>query len=63
MVMSITKSSSKIYKPKLYKEATNDLIYRQQWRKAIKKELQNLENHQMWVYNELLLGKKAIRSK
>lgn len=62
-MMSITESSSKIHKPKSYKEAINDPIHRWQWREAIEKELQNLENYQTWVYNKLLLGRKVIGSK
>ena len=42
----MTKVSSKIHKPKLYDQAINDLIYSRQWKKAIKEELQNLENYQ-----------------
>lgn len=45
IVMLIIESSSKIHKPKLYKEAVNDPVHRQQWREAIEEELQNLENH------------------
>ena len=60
MVMSITESSSKIHEPKLYEEAVNDLIHGRQWQKAIEEELQNLENHRTWIYNELPHDRKAI---
>lgn len=63
MIISITELKSKIYKPKLYKEVINNIIYGQEWQKAIEEELQNLENYQTWVYNKLLLSKKAIRLK
>lgn len=63
MMMSITKLNSKIHKPKLYKKILNNPIYGQQWLKTIKKELQNLENYQTWIYNKLFYDKKAIELK
>lgn len=61
--MSITECSSKICKLLLYDQAINDLIHSRLWKEAIEKELQNLENHQTWEYNELPSGQKAIGSK
>ena len=61
--MSITECSSKIHKPTSYNEAINDAIHGRRWREAIEEELQNLENHQTWEYDELPPGQKAIRSK
>lgn len=45
IVMLITESRSKIYKPKLYNEIIHNLIHRRHWPKAIEEELQNLENY------------------
>lgn len=61
--MLINKLRSKIQKSKTYDKAVNNAIYRQQWQKAIKEELQNLENYQTQEYDELPQEKKAIRSK
>lgn len=61
--MSITEYSSKIHKPTSCEEATNDPIHGRRWRGAIEEELQNLENHQTWEYDELPPGRKAIGSK
>lgn len=63
VVMSMTKSSSKIHEPTSYNDAINDPIYGCRWREAIEEELQNLENHQTWEYNKLPQGRKAIGSK
>lgn len=52
-IMSVTKTSSRIYKPKTYEEAINDPIHSRKWKEAIKKKIQNLENHQTWEYNRL----------
>ena len=62
-VMSITEYSSKVHEPTSYEEATNDLIHGRRWREAIEEELQNLENHQTWEYDELPPNRKAIGSK
>ena len=62
-VMSITECSSKIRKPTSYNKAINDAIHSWKWREAIEEELQNLENHQMWEYDELPPGRKTIESK
>ena len=61
--MSITECSSKIRKPITYDKAINNPIHGRRWREAIEEELQNLENHQTWEYNELPPGRKAIGSK
>ncbi len=61
--MSITESTSKIYEPNTYDEAISDLIQRRRWREAIEKELQNLESHHTWEYEQLSNDRKAIRSK
>ncbi len=61
--MSITESASKIYEPTSYDKAVNDQIHRRRWREAIENELQNLENHQTWEYDDLPPGRKAIGSK
>lgn len=45
IVMSITESSSKIHRPKLYEKAVNDPVHGQRWREALEEELQNLENY------------------
>ncbi len=63
IAMSITESASKIYEPTSYDEAVNNQIHGRRWREAIEDELQNLENHQTWEYNELPPGQKAIGSK
>lgn len=54
VAMSLTKTNSKIHKPKSYYKAINNPIYDRYWRKTIKQELHNLENHQRWKYNEFL---------
>lgn len=43
---SITKTSSKVFKPKTYTKAIKNLIYRNRWRKAVDEELWNLDAHQ-----------------
>lgn len=63
IVMLLTEINNKIYEPKSYDKAIDNLIYTHCWRKAIEKELQNLESHQTWKYNELLLRQKTIGSK
>ncbi len=61
--MSITESTSKIYEPNTYDEAISDLIHRRRWREAIEEELQNLESHYTWEYEQLPNDCKAIGSK
>lgn len=61
--MLITEYSNKIYEPTSYDKATSDRIYGRHWQKTIKEELQNLKSHQIWEYDELLPGRKAIGSK
>lgn len=56
VAMSITKTTSKIYEPRLYDKAVNDPIYGRRWRETIEKELQNLESHQTWDHKKLPLG-------
>lgn len=70
LTILVTKTNSKIYKCGSFNEVFKNLIYNQYWKKTIKKkmqklskELQNLENHETWKYEELLLGKKVIGSK
>lgn len=63
VAMSMTETNSKIHELKSYVEAVKDPIYGRRWREAIEEELQNLENHQTWEYNELPPGRKAIGSK
>lgn len=46
VAMSMTKKNTKIYKSRLFDEVLYDSIYNPHWKKAIKKDLQNLENHQ-----------------
>lgn len=41
----VPKTSSKVWEPKTYNEALNDLIHRNRWRKAIDEELWNLDNY------------------
>lgn len=48
--ISMAKSTSKIYKPNTYDKAILDPIYGCRWKKAIEKELQNLENYHTWEY-------------
>lgn len=60
IAMSMTESGSKIYEPTSYDEAVNDQIHGRRWQEVIEDELQNLENHQTWEYDELLPGQKAI---
>lgn len=45
-IMLGTKISIRVYEPKTYKEAIRDPIHSKQWRDAIEKKIQNLENHQ-----------------
>ncbi len=63
VAMSMTETNSKIHKPASYIEAINNHIHGRRWRKAIKIELQNLENHPTWEYKELPPKRKAIGSK
>ena len=63
VAMSLTETNSKIHEPKSYDEAINDSIHGRRWREAIEEELQNLENHQTWEYDELPPGRKAIGPK
>ena len=63
MAKMAIKMSSKVYKLETYDETIFDLIYGQQRKKTIKKELQNLEQHNIWKYNKLLSGKIVISSK
>lgn len=59
----MAESTSKIYKPNTYDEAISDLIPERHWREAIEEELQNLENHHTWEYEQLPNKRKAIGSK
>lgn len=45
VAMSIIKTTSKFYQPRLYDKAVNDPVYGHCWKKAIKEELQNLESY------------------
>lgn len=63
VVMSLTKTNSKVHEPKSYDKAIDDPIYGRHWRKGIKEELQNLKSHQTWEYGKLPQGQKAIESK
>ena len=60
---SVTKTSSKVRKPKTYNEAISDSIHGNRWRKVIDKELWNLDLHQTWSYSTLPSGRKAIGCK
>ena len=42
----VTKTSSKVQKPKTYNEAINDPIHGNRWRRAVDEELWNLNIHQ-----------------
>lgn len=61
--MSVTITNIKIYKLGLFNDAINNLISNWYRKEAIKKELQNLENYQIWKYKKLPSGKKAISLK
>ena len=61
--MSMAESTSKIYEPNTYDEAISDLIYGRRWRETIEAELQNLENHHTWEYEQLPNDRKTIGSK
>lgn len=61
--MSATEVSSKIHEPRTYEEAISDPIHARQWKEAIEEEIQNLENHSTWEYDELPQGRQAIGSK
>ncbi len=63
VAMSITETTSKIYEPGSYDEAVNDPVHGRRWREVIEEELQNLESHQTWEYEELPAERKAIGSK
>lgn len=56
---SIIKTSSKIHEPKTYDDAINDFIYGNRWRKALDKELWNLNSHQIF-YTPLPDNQKTI---
>lgn len=56
----MTETVSKIYEPKTYDETLIYLIHSQCWRKVVEEELQNLENHQTWVYDKLPPNRKTI---
>lgn len=58
----MTKINRKIHGPRSFNEAINNPIHGWHCRKAIKEELQNLENHQIWEDKELPPRKKAIGS-
>lgn len=47
VAMSLTETSSKIYKLQLYNKVANNLIHRRRYYEAIENKLQNLENHQI----------------
>lgn len=59
----MTETVSKIPKSTTYKKAIINPVYKRRWRKVIEKELQNLEDHYTWKYQELPPGRKAIGSK
>lgn len=61
--MSIAEMTSKIHEPSTYEEAISDPIHGRRWKEAIEEELQNLENHHTWEYEELPENRKAIGSK
>lgn len=42
---SVTEISNKIHEPKTYNDAINDLIHDNRWRKAVDKELWNLDTY------------------
>lgn len=46
IIMSVAKINSRVYEPKIYKEAITDFIHFSQQKDAIEKEIQNLENYQ-----------------
>ena len=58
--MSATKISSKIHKSATYKKAIFDPIYFRRWKEAIEEEIQNLEDHYTWEYNQLPPGQKTV---
>ena len=49
----LTKSINEIHEPQTYDKAISNLIYSRYWKEVIEEELQNLENHQTWEYDEL----------
>lgn len=57
---SVTKTISKVQKPKTYDRIINDLVHENKWQKAINKELWNQDLHQTWTYTFLSIGQKAI---
>lgn len=61
--MSMAESTNKIYEPNTYDEAISDPIHGRRWRKVIEEELQNLEDHHTWEYEQLSHDRKAIKSK
>lgn len=58
--MSATEISSKIHKPMTYKQAISDPIHGHRWKEAIEEEIQNLENHHTWEYDQLPADRKAV---
>ncbi len=46
VAMSITKTTNKIYKLRLYDKVVNNPVHGRRWRKAIEEDLQNLKSHQ-----------------
>lgn len=56
VVMSITKTTCKIYQPGSYDEVVNEPVHGRRQREIIKEELQNLKSYQTWKYKEIPLG-------
>lgn len=61
--MSATEVSSKIRKPRSYEEAIADPVHSRRWKETIEEEIQNIENHHTWEYDNLPPGRKAVGSK
>lgn len=63
IIISATKTNSKIYELRTYKKAVLNPIYAKQQKKIIEKDIQNLKNHQTWKFEYLPVDKKAVSSK
>lgn len=61
--MSTTETSSKVCEPTTYDKAVLDPIHGRKWREAIEEEIDNLDSHNTWQYEELPPDRKPIRSK
>ena len=60
LTKSLIETSNKVYEPKTYDKAINNLIHGNRRYEVIDKELWNLDSYQTWCYKKLPSGKKMI---